>query len=556
MLPHSSCYDGAPAYYVGHPLIRSFLRGNRAAQLRALPPWFWAATVASAMIVGFATAAALHEAERRTLAEAAQMRGNLARSLAEHQESSLRAIDISLQTLRESWQRDREGFAAAVERHEVLLRNERVIQIAVVDRNGWPVFSRAPVPRVMNFADRAYFRAHQASGRDELLVSEPMLGRITGEWAIQVSRPMLDQQRFAGLIVVAIPVPALELVYDDIELGEGAIIGLVRADGRVLARSSGLPKGRELSVAGIPGTGAEAPRGGEFFDPGRLDGVERFVSYHRLRSYPLTVYVGQARSTLLARYQRARPLAIAGTVAATFLFFAIAALILLRRAERERAAATEARLQAEVGATERRFFEERERMMLEVHDGSIQSVYGTGLQLEEARALIEREPARAARAIAEAQARLNLVIHDLRQFLSGDKPRKYASDEFVAEVGNLVNAHGGKLAGSHVELEAQAIERLSAGQAAHVLRIVGESLSNIARHASAQRADVSLRLHERRIHLEIADDGAGISHGTSSGRGLGLHHVQVRAQKLGGRAIIESNPGAGTRVSVDFPAAT
>jgi len=526
-------------------------------RLRDLPPWYWTVCALVTLAALSAMALLLHEAERRDEAAAAQTRRNLARSLGEHQESSLRAIDIFLQSLRESWLRDRRGFAAAVERQEQMLRGERLIQVAVVDGEGWLVFSRQPWAAAVNFADREYFREHRQSGRDQLLISEPLLGRITGTWAIQLSRPILDRaQRFRGLIVVALPVPALELVYDDIALGSGTIIALARADGRLLARSGDIDKAAGASFAGMRGLDPGDSPTGEFVRPAPLDGVERIFSYRRLRSYPLTVYVGDEAAALRRAQRQERALALGALALGLLLVFAISALLIDRGLERERAAATEARLQTEMRESEQRHFDERERMMLELHDGSIQSLYGTGLQLEEARALASRDPAAAARLVAEAEARLNLVIQELRQFLTGEAPRPYSAPEFLAEVHNLVKAHASRLHETRLILEPAALERLSRAQATHVLRIIGETMSNVARHSSAQRADIGLALRDGSFLLEVSDDGAGLGHGEDeSGGGLGLHHVRVRAQQLGGQATIESARGKGTHIRVRFPAA-
>ena len=78
-------------------------------RLRDLPPWYWVLCALVTLAAVSAMALLLHEAERRDEVAAAQTRRNLARSLGEHQESSLRAIDISLQSLRESWLRERRG---------------------------------------------------------------------------------------------------------------------------------------------------------------------------------------------------------------------------------------------------------------------------------------------------------------------------------------------------------------------------------------------------------------------------------------------------------------
>ncbi|MDR6990888.1 ATP-binding protein [Luteimonas sp. 3794] len=82
-------------------------------------------------------------------------------------------------------------------------------------------------------------------------------------------------------------------------------------------------------------------------------------------------------------------------------------------------------------------------------------------------------------------------------------------------------------------------------------RIAQEALTNVVRHAGAQR--VSLRLHDdgAGLHLCVHDDGAGFA--PEGARGLGLVIMRERAQGVGGRLDLTSTPGSGTRIEAWFP---
>src|SRR3954470_12698644 len=86
----------------------------------------------------------LHFLHEQTLSRAVSTGQNLARTLAAEQESSVRAIDLSLQFLRDEWVRNRGSFAAAGEQNQEYLKREHVIEVAFMDRDGWVVFSRLP----------------------------------------------------------------------------------------------------------------------------------------------------------------------------------------------------------------------------------------------------------------------------------------------------------------------------------------------------------------------------------------------------------------------------
>jgi two-component system sensor histidine kinase UhpB len=87
-----------------------------------------------------------------------------------------------------------------------------------------------------------------------------------------------------------------------------------------------------------------------------------------------------------------------------------------------------------------------------------------------------------------------------------------------------------------------------------VFRIFQETLTNIARHAKASCVDVSLRLAAGRARLQVRDDGQGMDLDNLVGAdSLGILGMQERASLLGGTLQIESSPGEGTTVSLDFP---
>src|SRR3954471_14852697 len=190
-----------------------------------------------------AIALLLYHARSDAVAAATTTGEHMVRVLAESEASSMRAIDLALRYLREAWPRARASLAAAVTRQQEYLKDEGLIQVATVDRDGWSRYSRLPLSTRLNFSDREYFRQQKESGRDDMIISEPVMGRITRQWAIQFSRPLYDARgRFDGIIVAALPPPALQLVYREMRLSEDDVITLVRRDGVILARTRELDR--------------------------------------------------------------------------------------------------------------------------------------------------------------------------------------------------------------------------------------------------------------------------------------------------------------------------
>jgi len=136
-------------------------------------------------------------------------------------------------------------------------------------------------------------------------------------------------------------------------------------------------------------------------------------------------------------------------------------------------------------------------------------------------------------------------IFDLKPLLGGEAP--------LSEVLRNPLREFQTIAGLPAELHTSGAERpLSPRARAAVYRVLQEALANTFKHAHATRVAVTLRWEPDALLLEVADDGRGFDPAAGS-RGHGLENVHARAAEVGGRAVIESRPGGGTRVQLVVP---
>jgi len=85
-------------------------------------------------------------------------------------------------------------------------------------------------------------------------------------------------------------------------------------------------------------------------------------------------------------------------------------------------------------------------------------------------------------------------------------------------------------------------------------RIIQEALTNVVRHAKADRVDILLDQNGDKIVSKVVDNGAGFDPIEAMSRNrLGLFGMRERAEMLGGHLIVESQPGAGTKILVEIP---
>jgi signal transduction histidine kinase len=80
--------------------------------------------------------------------------------------------------------------------------------------------------------------------------------------------------------------------------------------------------------------------------------------------------------------------------------------------------------------------------------------------------------------------------------------------------------------------------------------VASEALTNVAKHAHAQHATVAARHADSTLVIEVTDDGVG---GANVDCGSGLRGLIDRVEAHGGRLLLESEPGTGTRVVGEIP---
>jgi signal transduction histidine kinase len=201
--------------------------------------------------------------------------------------------------------------------------------------------------------------------------------------------------------------------------------------------------------------------------------------------------------------------------------------------------------------------DERERIGKDLHDGIIQRLYGIALSLEDVELLMTEDPADAALRVDRAIDAMNAAIADLRQFVMGLRP------ELVdrSDVGRMLAGLAEQVRqGNVIEVEVDVPDgpiALSAHARGELLHIAREALSNVARHARASTARISLSSDDASVRLEIADDGQGFAVGAALPAGhFGLVNMADRAAALGGAMEIRSRRPGGTTIIVTIPLAT
>ena len=238
---------------------------------------------------------------RSTLLEAERRAAQVASATGLQVEQLVRGVDLGLQQLRSSYSTDREGFERTV--HSVLgtLGGGVLERVTVFDANGLLAYASDGQRGSINISDREHFHFHADSSEDRLYISEPLLSRVTGRWVILMSRPILREGKFTGVVIVALFPQQLSAQLARVALTPNDVVGLFRADGKFLARSREWEGVMGKSVAADrPFLRSGAGDTGTFHAAGTADATPRIFSWNRLRDSGLIVVVGLAEDALLA----------------------------------------------------------------------------------------------------------------------------------------------------------------------------------------------------------------------------------------------------------------
>ena len=199
---------------------------------------------------------------------------------------------------------------------------------------------------------------------------------------------------------------------------------------------------------------------------------------------------------------------------------------------------------------------ERERLSLDLHDGTIQSLYALQLGLSRAAdQAMESSPLLGAR-LADYRRNLTGIIGQLRGYIlrheADDSPKSDLAGLLIALVERMRCTTETEL---FTEVSQKAASLLPGEQAVHWANLAHEALSNALRHSQARRITMALRHAPGRVILEICDDGRGFDPTAPPRTGIGLQSMKMRAANTGGTFELESLVGIGTRVSVSVPVA-
>ena len=188
---------------------------------------------------------------------------------------------------------------------------------------------------------------------------------------------------------------------------------------------------------------------------------------------------------------------------------------------------------------------DRQRIERDLHDGAQQRLVALAMDLGRARERFDSDPERARQLVDDAHEEAKAALAELRDLARGIHPAVLADRGLDAALSAVVTR-----CPIPVSLTVDVPVRPPAPVESAAYFVVAEALTNVAKHAMATRAHVSIALQNGRLIIEVRDDGVG---GADASRGSGLSGLADRVAALGGWMRVLSPPRGPTSVMVELP---
>jgi signal transduction histidine kinase len=195
--------------------------------------------------------------------------------------------------------------------------------------------------------------------------------------------------------------------------------------------------------------------------------------------------------------------------------------------------------------------EERRRLRRDLHDGLGPQLASQTLTIDAIYKLLDRDPTAAEDLLVHLKAQSQAAIQDIRRLVYDLRPPALDELGLVEALREGVKKYGPT--GKMIEVIASPdpLPVLPAAVEVAIYRIAQEAITNVVRHAQAQRCNVSILVQDHHLDLTIADDGKG--HPANFRFGVGLNSMRERAEELGGHIDFDNQPAGGMRVQVWLP---
>lgn len=191
---------------------------------------------------------------------------------------------------------------------------------------------------------------------------------------------------------------------------------------------------------------------------------------------------------------------------------------------------------------------ERKKLAEELHDNVNQLLGVVKLYVEHAQV----DPPGRNEVLKKSSEYLDLVIKEIRHLSKALTPPTLSMTGLIASISDMISSIE-QARNIVIEFDASDFDesKLSSSKQLMTYRIIQEQLNNVLKHSDADKVSILLSQSNGIVHLVIDDNGVGFD-SEQVKKGMGLNNIRNRLEVVNGSMQIESQPGAGCKLVVDF----
>jgi signal transduction histidine kinase len=207
-------------------------------------------------------------------------------------------------------------------------------------------------------------------------------------------------------------------------------------------------------------------------------------------------------------------------------------------------------------AQEAAVLQERQRLARDLHDAVTQMLFSASLIAEVLPRIWERDPDKARQHLEDLRMLTRGALAEMRTLLRELRPAAFDEARLSDLLQQTADALMGKV-GIPVTLtvrdtRSHRVAPLPLDVRTALYRVAQEALNNVAKHAAAGKVTITVDQRPGRVDLSIQDDGKGFDAQRVTADHLGLGIMRERVAAIGGTLSVESAPGAGTCIRVQW----
>src|SRR5246127_1610233 len=177
-----------------------------------------------------------------TMREATASAAILSAALEQHTVKAIHQVDQITRFVKFEFEKTPGHFDLGSTVEKGVVQSETLVQVSLIDEHGKLIANTAdPNPKPIDLSDREHFKVHEHENDDQLFISKPVLGRVSGHWTLQMTRRLNHPDgSFAGVVVVLENTSYFTSdFYNNAAIGREGVIAVISDSGAVLARRTG-----------------------------------------------------------------------------------------------------------------------------------------------------------------------------------------------------------------------------------------------------------------------------------------------------------------------------